>query len=128
MAGCRIDSVAGRGGMGVVYRATQLGLERPVALKVIAPDFATDAIFAERFKTEARLAASIEHPNVVPIYEAGEGEGLLYLLMRLRRRQRSPASAGQPSSRWNPAARPRCLRRSPPPWEPPTAAGSYTAT
>lgn len=82
MAGCRIDSVAGRGGMGVVYRATQLGLERQVALKVIAPEFATDAIFAARFKAESRLAAAIEHPNVVPIYEGGEGDGLLYLLMR----------------------------------------------
>ena len=82
VAGCRIDSVAGRGGMGVVYRATQLGLERQVALKVIAPEFATDAIFAARFKAESRLAAAIEHPNVVPIYEGGEGDGVLYLLMR----------------------------------------------
>ncbi|MEA2347101.1 MAG: hypothetical protein QOG62_888 [Thermoleophilaceae bacterium] len=68
--------------MGVVYRATQLGLERQVALKVIAPELAADPIFASRFQAEARLAASIDHPNVVPIYQAGEGEGVLYLIMR----------------------------------------------
>src|SRR5215468_5725668 len=78
----RIEGVAGHGGMGVVYRATQLGLDRPVALKVIAAEFAHDATFRERFKTEAQLAASIDHPNVVPVYEAGEAEGVLYLAMR----------------------------------------------
>jgi YVTN family beta-propeller protein len=68
--------------MGVVYRATQLSLERPVALKAIAPELAGDATFRERFKRESRIAASIEHPNVIPVYEAGEGEGMLYLIMR----------------------------------------------
>ncbi len=82
LAGCRIEGIVGRGGMGVVYRATQLSLERPVALKVIAPDFAGDITFRERFKRESRIAASIEHPNVIPVYEAGEGEGQLYLIMR----------------------------------------------
>ena len=78
----RIDAVAGEGGMGVVYRATQLGLDRPVALKVIALEFAHDAGFRGRFKSEAQLAASIDHPNVVPVYEAGEADGVLYLAMR----------------------------------------------
>jgi YVTN family beta-propeller protein len=82
LAGYRIEGVAGQGGMGVVYRATQLGLDRPVALKVIATEFATSADFRERFKAEAQLAASIDHPNVVPVYEAGEADGLLYLVMR----------------------------------------------
>ena len=82
MAGCRIESVLGRGGMGVVYRARQLSLDRVVALKVIAPDFAMDEEFRERFKHESRLAASIEHANVIPVYEAGETDGLLYLIMR----------------------------------------------
>ncbi len=82
VAGCRIESVAGRGGMGVVYRATQLSLGRPVALKAIAPELADDVSFRERFKRESRVAASIEHPNVIPVYEAGEGEGVLYLIMR----------------------------------------------
>ena len=81
-AGCRIDAVAGRGGMGVVYRATQLNLGRPVALKLITPDHATDRDFRERFERESRLAASIDHPNVVPVYEAGEVDGQMYLVMR----------------------------------------------
>src|SRR4051812_41514323 len=68
--------------MGVVYRATQLNLGRPVALKLITPDHATDRDFRERFQRESRLAASIDHPNVVPVYEAGEAEGHLYLVMR----------------------------------------------
>src|SRR3954470_2865864 len=82
LAGYRIEGVAGQGGMGVVYRATQLGLDRPVALKVIASEFATSADFRTRFKSEAQLAASIDHPNVVPVFEAGEAEGVLYLAMR----------------------------------------------
>src|SRR2546421_3771857 len=81
-AGCRIEAVAGRGGMGVVYRAIQLALERPVALKVIAPDLARDDAFRARFQREARIAASIEHPNVLPVYEAGEREGVLFLITR----------------------------------------------
>ncbi|MFL5893590.1 MAG: serine/threonine-protein kinase [Thermoleophilaceae bacterium] len=82
LAGYHIDGVAGGGGMGVVYRATQQGLDRTVALKVITPAFADDDEFRERFKRESRLAASIEHPNVIPIYEAGESDGVLYLSMR----------------------------------------------
>jgi hypothetical protein len=81
-AGCRLEAVAGRGGMGVVYRATQLALWRQVALKAIAPEFAEDDDYRERFEREAHLAASIEHPNVIPIYEAGELGGTLYLIMR----------------------------------------------
>jgi hypothetical protein len=81
-AGCRIEAVAGRGGMGVVYRATQLGLDRPVALKLVAPERAADASFRARFEREARVAAAIEHPNVIPVYGAGEEDGRLYLLMR----------------------------------------------
>jgi serine/threonine-protein kinase len=82
VAGYRIETVVGRGGMGVVYRATQLSLDRAVALKAIAPELAGDVMFRERFKRESRIAASIEHPNVIPVYEAGEGDGLLYLTMR----------------------------------------------
>lgn len=81
-AGCRIDSVAGRGGMGVVFKATQTALQRTVALKAIAPDLAEDASFRERFQREAHIAASIEHPNVIPVYEAGERDKTLYLMMR----------------------------------------------
>ena len=81
-AGCRLEAVAGRGGMGVVYRATQLALSRPVALKVISPDLAADEGYRERFQRESRLTASIDHPNVIPVYEAGESDGRLYLVMR----------------------------------------------
>jgi ketosteroid isomerase-like protein len=78
----RIEAVAGRGGMGVVYRAVELDLERPVALKLIASDRAADPAFRERFQRESRLAALIDHPNVVPVHGAGEAEGQLYLVMR----------------------------------------------
>jgi hypothetical protein len=81
-AGCRIDAVAGRGGMGVVYRATQLALGRPVALKLLASDRAGDPDFRERFQRESRMAAAIDHPNVIPVFAAGEEDGLLYLVMR----------------------------------------------
>jgi hypothetical protein len=80
--GYRIEAVVGRGGMGVVYRATDLSLSRPVALKLIAPELAQDPAFRERFLREPRLAASLDHPGVVPIYEAGERDGHLYLAMR----------------------------------------------
>ncbi|HUO72649.1 MAG TPA: serine/threonine-protein kinase [Solirubrobacteraceae bacterium] len=83
IADCRIDAVAGRGGMGVVYRATQLRLDRSVAVKSIVPEMAADAAYRARFQRESRLAASIEHPNVLPVYEAGELEdGALFLVMR----------------------------------------------
>jgi ABC-type branched-subunit amino acid transport system substrate-binding protein/streptogramin lyase len=81
-AGYRVDSLVGRGGMGVVYRATDLSLGRPVALKLIAPELSEDERFRARFLREPRLAASLDHPNVIPIYEAGEHEGQLYLAMR----------------------------------------------
>ena len=68
--------------MGVVYRATQLGLDRAVALKLVAPERAADATFRGRFERESRVAAAIEHPNVIPVYGAGEEDGRLYLLMR----------------------------------------------
>ena len=81
-AGHRITGVAGRGGMGVVYRAVQLDLDRAVALKLIAPQLAEDPGFRERFVRESRLAAAIDHPNVIPIYYTGEYEGALYIAMR----------------------------------------------
>jgi YVTN family beta-propeller protein len=81
-AGHRIESIAGRGGMGVVYRATHLTLDVPVALKVIAPEHAADEQFRQRFKRESRLAAAIDHPHVVPIRHAGEEDGVLYITMR----------------------------------------------
>lgn len=81
-AGYRVEGIAGRGGMGIVYRAVDSALERTVALKVIAPEHTADPAAVARFKSEARLAASIDHPNLVTIYAAGEHEGVLFLAMR----------------------------------------------
>lgn len=83
IGGYRLEAVAGRGGMGTVYRATQLALGRTVALKVIATQFAADPAFRERFRRESQLAASLDHPNIVTIYEAGEDAGRLFVSMRL---------------------------------------------
>ena len=81
-AGYRIDSRVGRGGMGVVYRATDLALDRSVALKVLDDELAKDPAFRRRFVTESKLAASLDHPNVVPIYAAGDCDGMPYIAMR----------------------------------------------
>ncbi len=82
-AGHRIEYEIGRGGMGVVYRAHHLALDRDRALKLIAPSLSADSGFRERFRREAQVAASIDHPNVIPGYDAGEERGVLYLSMRL---------------------------------------------
>jgi serine/threonine protein kinase len=81
-AGYRIDRRVGRGGMGVVYQATDLALDRTVALKVLAEELAEDDTFRRRFIGECKIAASLDHPNVVPIYGAGEHDGRLWLAMR----------------------------------------------
>jgi len=78
----RIDRLIGRGGMGVVYLATDRRLNRPVAIKLIGDDRAEDPAFRERFQREAQLTASIDHPNVIPVYSAGEIDGQLYLATR----------------------------------------------
>jgi CHASE2 domain-containing sensor protein len=83
VAGYRIEELVARGGMGVVYRATQLALDRPVAVKLIAPERAADPAFRARFELESRAAAAIEHPNIIPVYEAGDDDGLLFIAMRL---------------------------------------------
>jgi class 3 adenylate cyclase len=82
LAGYEIEDVAGRGGMGIVYRARDRALARTVALKVITPELAADARFRERFLREVRLAASLEHPHILPVYGAGNEDGQLYFAMR----------------------------------------------
>jgi streptogramin lyase/predicted Ser/Thr protein kinase len=82
LAGYRIEGVIGRGGMSVVYLAEHARLERKVALKVLAPELAGSERFHDRFLRESKLAASIDHPNIVPIYDADETEGVLYIAMR----------------------------------------------
>ena len=83
VAGYRIEGLIARGGMGVVYRAVHLGLERPVALKVITRELADRDGFRERFLRESRLAARLDHPSVVPIYDSREVDGELVVAMRL---------------------------------------------
>jgi DNA-binding beta-propeller fold protein YncE len=82
LLGYRIEALVGRGGMGVVYRAFDSRLKRNVALKLLVAELAADEGFRERFLRESELAASLDHPNVVPIYEAGEADGRIFIAMR----------------------------------------------
>jgi streptogramin lyase/tRNA A-37 threonylcarbamoyl transferase component Bud32 len=82
LAGYRIERLLGRGGMSSVYLAEHLRLHRKVALKLMAPELAHDERFRERFLRESQLAASLDHPNVVPVYDADESGGVLYIAMR----------------------------------------------
>ena len=78
----RIEAFLDRGGMASIYEATDLRLNRKVALKVLGHEVSDSTDFRERFMRESRFAASLDHPNIVPIYEAGEDDGLLYIAMR----------------------------------------------
>ena len=82
IGGYRIEALAGRGGMGLVYRARQRRPDRTVAIKVIAPELAADPAFRARFEQESATAAEIEHPNVIPVYEVGDEDGQLFISMR----------------------------------------------
>ncbi len=85
IAGYRVEGTIGRGGMGIVYEATQLSLGRTVALKVLTPHLSDDPAFAARFRREAKLQSALDHPNIVPVYESGETDDGLFLAMRLVR-------------------------------------------
>ncbi|MFG2312431.1 serine/threonine-protein kinase [Streptomyces sp. NPDC048566] len=82
IAGYRIEREIGRGGMAVVYQAKDLRLDRTVALKLLAPELARNDTFRGRFTHESRVAAAIDHPHIVPVFEAGETDGVLYIAMR----------------------------------------------
>ncbi|TMK27401.1 MAG: serine/threonine protein kinase, partial [Actinobacteria bacterium] len=82
VGGYRLEGQIGRGGMGLVYLAEHERLGRKAALKLLIPDLARDETFRERFVRESQLIAAIEHPNIIPIYDAGEVDGLLYVAMR----------------------------------------------
>src|SRR5205823_8850523 len=82
LAGCRIERLLGRGAMGVVYLGEDLHLRRKTAIKVLAREFADDERFRRRFLLESQLAASLEHPHIVPIYAAGEEDDVLFLAMK----------------------------------------------
>ena len=116
----QVEELIGRGGMGEVYLARDPRLDRPVALKVLGADLAGDERFRQRLLRESRLAAGLDHPNVVPIYEAGEMEGRLFIAMRyvdgidlralLRRHgalapERALALAARSPERWMPRTR-----------------------
>src|SRR3954451_21843938 len=85
LAGYRIQGVLGQGGMGVVYEAIQLSLDRTVAMKLLAANLSDDPAFRERFRREGLLQAAIDHPNIVTVYEAGNTDEGLFLAMRLVR-------------------------------------------
>ena len=82
IAGYEVQSVVGSGGIGVLYRARQMRLDRPVALKLVEPEVAADPVVRERLRREARTVAALDHPNVVPLYEAGEENGTVFIATR----------------------------------------------
>src|SRR5262249_15475040 len=82
LAGYRITGLLGRGGMGFVYEAEHVLLRRQAAVKTLAPELGGGGDFRERFIRESQTVASIDHPNIIPIYDAGDVEGLVYIAMR----------------------------------------------
>lgn len=82
IAGYEVEGVVGSGGLGILYRARQLRLDRPVALKVVDPEDTREPVIRERLRREARSVAALDHPNVVPLYEAGEQAGTVYIATR----------------------------------------------
>ncbi|MHC5905054.1 serine/threonine-protein kinase [Streptomyces sp. S6] len=82
VGGFRIEGEIGRGGMAVVYRARDLRLDRTVALKLLAPELARNDTFRQRFAHESKVAAGLDHPNIVPVFAAGEADGVIYIAMR----------------------------------------------
>ena len=120
-AGHLIEAEVGRGGMGIVYRARHLALDRIRALKILAPELSGDDAYALRFRRECRLAASVEHPNLVTIHHAGEEDGRLYMSMqyvdgrgpRAAARRRPAAARTDAADPRRPCGRPR---RRPCPW------------
>ena len=84
VGGYRIVEPIGRGGTSIVYRAEQVRLGRTAALKLLTPALGEDE-FRERFLRESQLAASLDHPNIVPVFDAGEEDGLLYIAMAASR-------------------------------------------
>jgi len=82
LAGYRLEAQVGRGGMAVVFRARDERLDRPVALKILAPWLTEDEAFRRRFVAESRAAAAVDDPYIIPVYEAGEAGGALFIAMR----------------------------------------------
>jgi serine/threonine protein kinase len=81
-AGYEVEGVVGSGGVGILYRARQLRLDRPVALKLVEPEIASDPVVRERLRRETRTMAALDHPNIAPLYEAGDEDGTIYIVTR----------------------------------------------
>ena len=81
LGGYRLQSLLARGGMGVVYIAEDVRMGRTVALKVLASELGENERFRARFLHESRVAGAVNHPNVIPVYDAGEHDGLLYICL-----------------------------------------------
>jgi serine/threonine protein kinase len=81
-AGYEVESVVGSGGVGILYRARQVRLDRPVALKLVEPEIAADPVIRERLRRETRTVAALDHPNIAPLYEASEHDGTVYIATR----------------------------------------------
>src|SRR5260221_1196375 len=86
IAGYLLEEQIGQGGMAVVFRAHDERLDRTVALKILAPALASDEAFRQRFMRESRAAAAVDDPHIIPVFEAGEASGVLFIAMRLVRR------------------------------------------
>ncbi len=117
----------GRGGMAVVYRARDVRLGRWVALKVLAEDLARDDAFRRRFIRESQAAAAVDHPNIIPIFDAGEAGGMLFIAMRYVGGQDVHSLLNR-AGPCRPPAPPASWPRWPPPWTRRTRAGSCTGT
>jgi hypothetical protein len=119
VAGYRLESQVGAGGMAVVFRARDERLGRLVALKILSPALASDQAFRRRFIVESRAAAAVDDPHIIPVYEAGEANGALFIAMRFVKggdlRQIRSGKA-----RCRRGARPRSSHRWPPRWTPRT--------
>ena len=128
IAGYTLESLVGRGGMGEVFRAVDGHLARAVALKVLAPGLVHDEASRDRILRESQLAASIDHPNVIPVYAAGEADGHVYIAMRLVEGSDLRSRAPPRRPRWSRRGRSRWSLRSPLRSTPRTRAASCTAT
>ena len=95
VAGYRLEEQIGRGGMAVVFRARDERLGRLVALKILAPALAADEAFRQRFIRESRAAAAVDDPHIIPVFEAGEADGVLFIAMRYVQRRGRADAAGR---------------------------------
>ena len=77
-----IETLLGRGGMGVVYKARQISLDRSIALKILPPGLSSDSSFVKRFQREAHAVAQLDHPNIIQIYDISEEQGLHFFSMQ----------------------------------------------